>query len=170
MAISEPATLSPVEWVALGIVGREAAKVRDKIEPCSRKAVDILLRIRGTVSVGADSEATTWQKPSAEELLGWILKYLRTRAPESLDDAIVSDAKANDGTLPEVEEGYVDSAKSIIKQLSQKRTSPRRGSTRGSFEVGIVEMERLSQPASAAVQKFTRAIVLADPEDAEAKA
>ena len=166
--VAEPETLTPIQWAALAVLARKAADFRNEVQPCSREQVDILLRIRGSVSIGADSETTQWSKPSAEDVLAFVIRYLGSQAGEALIAAMLEDAKVNGGILGRLDDPVAKSAAKIMKDCSTTKRASRKGSTRGSFEVGLVDQKQLSVPMANTIKSFTRVFSFGDAEDVTA--
>lgn len=155
-------SLSPLEWLAVQLVGKHAANFRSEVQPGKAQPVDLLLRIQGTVTVGEDHDTTNAQAPKLDNMLGHIAKRLPPETWEMVRQAILEDAKANGGVLPGCEEGWAAKAKGLVTLLTRRTSSPCKGSTKGSFRVGQVDQTQLSPVAASSVQKFTRAIMLSD--------
>jgi len=141
--------LSPEEFLAISILGRDAKNLRREVEPGKDKPIDMLLRIQGTITVGADGTTTSTKKPSAEQVLAYLLRALPVEAAASVEDAIQALPAGGDS-------------------LNMK-TSPRKGSTSGVFNIGLVDLESLAPTVSTAVTESTRAIRFDDDEDEQGK-
>jgi len=157
-------TISPLEWLAIKLVGKNADNFREAIPVGPKHAVDILLRIQGTISVGEDGTATVQEKPKLDNLLGHIIKRLTPTDWESIKQSVLEAAQANGGTLPGVEEGYAAKADGLVKLLSKSKTQNRKGMTKGSFRVGQVDESQLSPTVQSSVKRLTRQIILEDVE------
>jgi len=165
MPVDKATNLRPEEWLALTIVGREAAKFREQARPGRGQEVDLLLRIKGTVNVGEDGKTTRMMKPSQEQLLGWVLHRLHDTGHDDAAESIrvgLSDCASNgNGGLP-VLEGFHELAKELVRSVSKSSESQRKGRTTGHFEVGIVDQSELSAAAGASLMTHTRRIVLTE--------
>ena len=85
--------------------------------------------------------------------------------PSELYGGLVAAAASNEGKLPEVEEGYYEMGRMLVKNASTKQTIPRRGSIKGHLEVGQVALDSVSKQVSNAIVKHTRVIQLDDEEE-----
>jgi len=149
-------SLSPDEFLAVSILGREAGKRRDEVQPGKAKPIDILLRVQGTINVGVDGTSQRGAKPSPEKLLGFVLSRL-----DGSDRAAVQgilQGLPEREPLPDFEEGYLALAKQIIKRITPITVMPRKGQTSGTFRIGLVNQESLAQSVHAAVQESTRIV------------
>ena len=162
--------LSPDEFLAISILGRDAKNLRREVEPGKDKPIDMLLRIQGTITVGADGTTTSTKKPSAEQVLAYLLRALPVEAAASVEDAIQALPAGGDSlNMPEELEGFTARARSLIGRLAGHKTSPRKGSTSGVFNIGLVDLESLAPTVSTAVTESTRAIRFDDDEDEQGK-
>jgi hypothetical protein len=164
-------TLTPVEWHALKVVGANAAACRDALKPSKQNPVDLLVRIRGNLSVGEDGVVARKQKPTVDEVLAFVLanhEEMKTLGPGGLGTFILNAAKANGGTIPEVEEAFHVQAKQIIGHLTKTvGQSPRKGSVKGNFQVGTIEPGSMSKQFSSQIDKAVRAISFEEEDDDE---
>lgn len=165
----ETLMLTPEQWAALGILGRRSAKARDELPPASTAQIDLLLRISGTIKVGADGQTTQTRKPQPEALLALILSKLSPDEIARLTAAIVSDFKDNGDALPAVEQGYADAAARIIGSCTVRTQAVRRGAVTGVLSLSEVNMAALSRPAVQQIVNCTRSIQF-DDEPAESGA
>jgi len=166
MPVMEATELTPLEWLAVGIVAREAGKHRDDVEVGNGQEVDLMLRVQGRLDVRPGGMSQRHQKPSPEKLLACILAALSSDASsEALSDLpayLRRLAAENGGILPAPEEGYVAMATGLVKALSPSTEIPRRGSTKGNFRVGRIDTARLPQAAASEIKRNTRSIRLED--------
>lgn len=167
--LQQAGQLSALEWLAVKIVGRDADKRRHEVEPGKAQPVDLLLRIQGNVDVANDGSTTTTDKPTAEHLLAFLLSKMTTEQQSVVDGYfadLVSAMKQQDPkapvTLPDVKEGHVAMAHVMIEAVTHRTKSPKRGTTKGQFNVGLVELGKLSASVNNAVKESTRAISLED--------
>lgn len=163
MAVLEEAAakLTPVQWQAIRAASRGADASRSELQPGKGQEVDLLLRIKGTVDVDEDGEATRTVRPSAVEVLAWVLAsdFLDTVQRELLVAQMRESAGGN-GYLPEVEEGYVARATMAIAAVSPSVTAARKGSVRGMLRVGVVSKSQLTEEVGAVIERSTRVIEL----------
>ena len=155
--------LSAAEWQAVKSAGRAADATRNGLEVGDHD-VDLLLRIKGQVTVGEDGESTRTVRPTAVELLSWILSEAANISIDGdlLLATIRSAAERSSGRLPEVEEGYAAQATMAIGAVSPSRAVARKGAVRGNLRVGVVNASVLSEEVSGAVERSTRLIDLAE--------
>ncbi len=164
MAVLEEtaAQLTPIQWQAVRAAGSGADTSRPELQPGKSQEVDLLLRIQGTIDVGEDGVTTRTARPSAVDVLAWVL------ASEFLDDVgrdlLVSQmrelAARSNGRLPEVDEGYVAMATMAVAAVSPAVKGDRKGAVRGRLRVGVVNKAQLSADVSGAVERSTRFIEL----------
>lgn len=151
--------LTAVEWQAVKVLGRQADAARDGLEPGWGQPVDLLLRVQGTVDVGAGG--TKRATPSAKALLAFVLAsdlIDQTKKPQ-LVAQIRACAETASGTIPEVEEPHNAQAAMAIAAVSPSNKGIR---IKGMLRVGVVSTEQLEQQVSGAVEKATRAIMLSE--------
>jgi hypothetical protein len=85
-----PGGLSGVELHALAIVGKEAKKWRDVLEPGPGQAIDLVVRITGHVDVAQDQTATVKLKPELELVLAHVLGALGKKTRQLALDTLVA--------------------------------------------------------------------------------
>jgi hypothetical protein len=156
--------LTPLEWLAIKLVGKHADEVRGELQPGGAQEVDVLLRIKGKISIADDTSASVPEKPKLNNLLGQIIKHMTPGMWDMIRGQLIEAAQGNGGVLPGVEEGYAAKANALVNILSKPKVQPRKGACKGSFAVGTVDEAQLSPTASANVQKLTRMITLEDVE------
>lgn len=155
------AKLSPVEWQAVKAAGKGADGSRSELE-VGEHEVDMLLRIKGAVSVGHDGETRRTLVPSAVDVLAWVLSsdLLTEDLRQRLVIQMRESAERSSGCLPEVEEGYVAQATMAIAAVSPSVKASRKGSVRGTLRVGVVSTAQLTDEVSGAIDRSTRLIAL----------
>lgn len=164
MAVLEEtaAKLTPLEWQALRAAAKGADGSRADLSLGKGQGVDLLLRIKGTVDVGEDGETSRAARPSAIDVLAWVLAQPIGESNDQMLQRMRLDAEQHGGKLPEVEEGYVAAATMAILAVSPSVKIPRKGSIRGTLRVGVVNSAQLSQEVSGAVEQCTRMIALGE--------
>src|SRR5271157_3180815 len=147
-------SLSPLEWLSLKLAGKHADNFRKECKPGKAQPVDVIVRLQGTVDISPDTTSTSKTKvgPSAEVVLAHVLRWMGPTA-QVARDAILS-AYAADETMP-IEEGYLDSAKTLIGAMTKTATTTtsKSGATKGIFQVGHIDLAQLTQATANAIQK-----------------
>ncbi len=158
-------SLTAIEWLALKVAGAKAADYRADAETGKGQEVDLLVRIQGTLDVAEDGQSQRTQKPSVEDMFGFVLQQLyesdNEAHRESADHIVelMQSAEA-EGVLPAPTPGHKARASQLIQRISPKATVERKGSVRGFLRIGQVDLGGLSQAVSVAVSESTRAIML----------
>lgn len=152
--------LTPDEFLAIQILGRESYKHRSRVTPGRAKPIDILLRIQGTLTVGEPGVTHSKKSPNAVRVLAYLLETLSPDAADAINNAILDLPAAEDSdTLPtDITEGYVARAKTLISRITPTTTGHRNGATSGNFNIGLVDQDALEQSVSVAVRESTRTI------------
>lgn len=157
---SEKARLSPIEWLALQLVGKEVKSVRDDVPVGRNQKVDILVRVQGQVHVAADTTTTTKEGPKADVVLAHVLALLPAEQ-RTLICGQVNDLYQIDNKLP-IDAASLATAKGLLARMQKSVTSDRKGPTTGAFNVGLVDMESLNTSVTLALTKNTRAITFGE--------
>ncbi len=83
-----PGGLSPLELQAIAILGKEAKKYREFIQPGLAQPLDFFVRIDGTVDVASDQQATIRTAPKAEDVLATVFDQLGPKTTEKIVAAL----------------------------------------------------------------------------------
>lgn len=157
--------LTPAEWAAMQVVSRAAKAYRDQLDTITAHPIDLMVRIKGELTVGLDGFSITKRKPSPEDVLAFVLENVPdlTRA-----DLIVELSKMGAaGGLPDLTEGYVATARKLIDGLAEKKEGARKGALRGSFQLGVVEQSTLAPAVQVKLASAIRLITLEDDDKVE---
>jgi hypothetical protein len=173
--ITEQATFTPAEWVAMKVIGRDADKYRHLLEAGKGQKVDMLVRVQGEVDCSPDGESEVIKKPSAEVVLACLIKEandaersfiysvmdrIKGKTVETAVTATETALNMLPGLGDTVEEGYVTVAKNLLTNAGVVVRQPRKGATKGTFRVGRVDVDRISTAVAAGVAEATRMITL----------
>jgi len=161
MPVVSHGELSPLEWWSVAVIGKQAAAVREKVEPGRGQAVDFLLRVKGSLDVSESGTSTRTTKPDGEAVLAFLLAMAPTQEQrEAIRGAMIGARAA--GGLPAVEEGFAEAAKQLIAPLGKTSPFKKNGPTRGNFQIGLVAEDQLAEAVQTTITKATRAIALDD--------
>jgi hypothetical protein len=133
------AGLSPLEFAALKIAAKESAKHRTGLGLGKEQAVDVVLRIRGTVDVNPDSTATVREYPKAAALLTTL--FLLTPAADrgGLARRLARRYKAGMGkTKPAEEAGIKELVDNLLASLAVQSSQDKEGAVTGRIEIAKV--------------------------------
>jgi hypothetical protein len=165
--LAQSNTLAPLEWLALKIVGKTADNYRDACPTGKLQEIDFLLRVHGHVDVSPDRATTRkiTNGPDAETVLSHVFKRLPPETVQVLKKSIL-EAYAADHDMP-IEEGHLDAARLFVASMQQITTvsGSAKGSTRGVFQVGRVEVSQITQRVNEEIQAATRLITFEDPKE-----
>lgn len=100
--VSSKATLQPLEWLALQLVGKQASDSRGDVPVGKNQEVDILVRIQGKIDVSPDGTTTkrTTVGPTLEQVLAHVCKRMPLETWMLIEQAIKAEAAANEGACP----------------------------------------------------------------------
>ena len=134
-SVLNSASLHPAAWHALAVSARKpATDCRDDLAPGSYP-IDVTLRVRGTLTVGHDSETASTVTPHADELLALVLAKLNRQTREKIFRELPAEFEASGGQLPPVALELVESASKLTEKLRRRVTQHRRGPVAGKFQV-----------------------------------
>lgn len=137
------AELTPLELFALSKAARKLDPVRDRLAVADAQAVDFTVRIRGVVSVAADSAATSREAPTAAQLLAAVLSRIKPRARQvlALEARKLFAEFVAGGELPPFDDDAVDAADDLLAAASREVQKPKRGNVSAALEVTLKKRE-----------------------------
>lgn len=118
--------LSAEEWAALEVLARQAKHTRDNLTPGATRDVDLMIRIRGSLTTGVSSSGQRSVVPKTDQILAHVLSMLPADAMTTAVEAF-AEISRNGHALPDVQEGFVAMAQTMIAAASLSQ--PRRGQT-----------------------------------------
>ena len=124
---------TPLEWQALSIAAKEAAKHRGALTVGEGQPVDVTLRIAGCVDVCPDSTATIRRSPTVTDLIIGML--LATPEPERspLADRL-AELWPTIGAA-QLPPGLAQIAENLLASLQRQEQQPKRGAITGAVAV-----------------------------------
>lgn len=133
-----PGNLSPLEFLAISVAGKNSKTWRHLVDAVHAQQVDFVVRIQGQLHVAEGQTATVREKPDVEELLGRVLENLGPKTRETVVDALVAAHKAAD-EAPELSLHAAMLAKRTISELTLLNTQQRAGNVSGELTVDKVK-------------------------------
>jgi hypothetical protein len=136
--------LSPLESHAVMIAGKPAAKLRDHLAAGNGQAVDVTVRLVGSINVGEPQTQTVCKKPDAGEVLALVLNGL---SPMDRDNAVKRVTRLyapfTRGEAPPTVTGPVQAlADQLLVSCAQSTTRESRGNVTGAIDVQLVARPR----------------------------
>lgn len=123
--------ISPIEWQALKVAGKEADNLRAEVEVGSNQEIYFGLQVAGKIDVADGKLQITTSKPRPELLLATILDRL-DRGGLQDGAALTAYFARRKGDL-EPSEQSIAVAKTIIDRLSTRESKPAHGAVKGSL-------------------------------------
>lgn len=127
--------LTPLELHALAHLSKRAAKVRDRLA-VGEHAVDVSLRVQGTVHVADEQQYDTSEQPKAEHVLGLVLDLLGTRQRKDVAAELVEHFRGwrAGRDLPELEPRVAELAEDLLAGCSRPAVKSRRGAVTANLQ------------------------------------
>lgn len=133
--------LTPLESHALAkaTTAKKLSDVRDRLSVADAQAVDFTVRVRGVVSVAADTASTARETPPADKMLAAVLDFVSPRARKVLLNEVQKKFQefAAGGELPAVSDAAVDLADDLLTAASREVNKPKRGNVSAALEVTL---------------------------------
>lgn len=123
------AGLTPAELAAFSILAKEAKGWRDHVPVGADQAVDVLVRIDGTITLGDEQTAEVKRKPDCEELLGEILSIVGPKTGEKIAQRLRA------GLSCDVPQEHQATAKLILDALTRRVEQVKSGNLTGKLAV-----------------------------------
>ncbi len=133
-----PKAIEPLELHALARASKDAAKVRDALQPGLSQPVDFTVRIWGTIDVSNEQTYSITKKPDLKEVLAVVLGTLKPKDRTAAVEQVLARLKH---PRPEIELSpeWLGFVESIESELSQQQEQVRRGSVTGTLEVEVLK-------------------------------
>ena len=131
--------LEPLELHALAKAARKLDQVRDRLKVGEAQPVDFTVRIRGVVSVAADTASTTREVAPADKLLAAVIEFIQPRARVVLLREVKKrfESFAGGGELPPASDAAIDLADDLLLAASREQQRPKRGNVTAAVEVTL---------------------------------
>jgi len=161
--------LKPLEWHALKVAGRSAEACRNELAVARNQPVDILVRIRGTISVGPDTTGHATKAPSPEAVLATAAEHVAVKFGNMAADFMIQavrdllsgpEGDKAAGMYPE----WLASAKECVKVASVTRDVDRSGAVTGRLTIGLVQLEQVTQQVATCLEEATRIVLFEEDE------
>lgn len=123
------AGLTAAELAALSIVTKEAKHWRDHVPVGADQAVDVLVRIDGTITLGDEQTAEVKKKPDCEQLLAEILSMVGPKTGEKIAQRLQA------GLSADVPLEHQATAKLILDALTTRVEQAKSGNLTGKLTV-----------------------------------
>lgn len=127
----ESIQLTAAEVAAISCAGKDWEKRRDEMFSGETESVDFCVRIKGMISIGAESEALG--PADTMGVLAWVLDHMPQTKLRALRKAIEA------GEIEEVGDDLRQMAKDLC--VPTQKTCHRRGSLKGIVEVSKIELD-----------------------------
>lgn len=131
--------LTPLESHALAKAAKRLPELRDRLTVGDAQPVDFTVRIRGVVSVAADTASTTRETAPADKVLAAVLSRMTPRARKVMAfevQALFADFAAG-GELPTLEDRAIDLADDVLASASREVNKSKRGNVSAALEVTL---------------------------------
>jgi hypothetical protein len=132
--MSRQRSLSPAEWQALKVAGRQADAHRPRLA-AARYDIDLVLRIRGKLEVKPNTTGARTVTPDVELLIGHLLSLVEPSLREQVLDELPSLYVANDYALPPLELALADRVQKMLERLRRSEQVERFGAVTGLVDV-----------------------------------
>jgi hypothetical protein len=126
--------LSPLELTAVAQCGKAATKVREQLEVGPGQAVDVTVRIYGSLGVGDRSPYVKTTKPDLARLVGQLLHAAGPRKAREL----VQLALVGYRTQGDVSQEMQRLADELVDTLTEREPDSRNGNIAGSLKADVV--------------------------------
>ncbi|HEV3020872.1 MAG TPA: hypothetical protein VGX76_00335 [Pirellulales bacterium] len=132
--------LTPVELHAIAQVGKQAAKLRDRLAEENGQEVDVTVRISGAIHVAPGQTTTREEHPSAEALLAFLLSELNNSTRDRLAELarIAHVVWLTGGGEPEVTPAAQAAAQDFLRKVTRQANKHVRGSVTGAITCKLV--------------------------------
>ncbi|HEX4149436.1 MAG TPA: hypothetical protein VHY20_10625 [Pirellulales bacterium] len=129
-----PKEMTPLELAAIKQLGKEADKVRDALAVGPGQAVDVTLRIVGTLGVGSAAPFTKTTKPDLAALLEHVLEAAGPKKSRELVQLATASYRAERAISQETSA----LAGELVETLTLREEDSRRGNVSGSLKAEVV--------------------------------
>jgi hypothetical protein len=129
--------LSPLDWTALAIAGKQAKRRRSLLEPGMAQPIDLIVHLSGHVDVAGDQTGSVKTAPEAEEVLTIVFAHLGPGTRQKVFDALVADFPKRESIAFPEEATHL--AETAVAALTVSREQPRAGNVTGQVSVERVK-------------------------------
>jgi hypothetical protein len=134
-----PGGLSPLELQGLRIVGKDATRWRDAVEPGHGQRVAVLVLIELTVDVDPDGFRSAKELPTPAELLAYIYSLLPDKLRQAVHRGLFK--SFHNGQRPTVDQQHQNLAQLALERITTREQKPVKGAVRGR-ELRILKLPR----------------------------